>query len=54
MTTTQFIKKYNLKTKDVPRLYKIYLDLMAKKEVDQALKLSLVINKLDKNKLVNY
>lgn len=54
MTTNEFIKKYNLKSKDVPRLYKIYLDLMGKDPI-QALNLSQVITKLDKKtKLLTY
>lgn len=53
MTPNEFIKKHKLTKKSVPKLYKIYLDLIVKYPA-QALNLSLVINKLDKNKLLNY
>lgn len=53
MQPLQFIKKYNLKEKDVPRLYNIYLDIMAKKEITQALNLTTIINLLDKKQLIN-
>lgn len=53
MTTEQFIKKYNLTKDSVPKLYEVYLDLISRKEIEDAFKLSLIINFLDVDKILN-
>jgi hypothetical protein len=53
MDNKTFIKKHKLTQKSVPKLYNWYLTLMSKGDLENAFKLSEIINILDKKHILN-